>query len=715
MQKVFCYLISYVLSALAASGACSAADRSSEQVIHAQAKDLNYGNVLYELYQGRAFEALTGLNVAKVRGGIVGHHDHPKLIEGSLMLSYGMTHEAKRLFETLLLNDADLEHGFVTLNARNQAWFYLGKILMLEQDVQAAWEAFQNVDASELKKEQVDIYDEWLYLKALISPQLSENKVDKLPREKLTLTQLKQAETRYKKTGDTEEFYTWLHLNGEITKEAAELLSNSRGYIWQAYFRYNLAAESLNNNREEIASQLFTALIVDITKWLVTDISSTAELLALRDQSYLSLAQLYLRQANYSEALKTLKRIHLKSVFSDQALFTYAVAASHSQEFGLALQALNTLKQRKLFSPWRQQTPYALAYLYEQLGESDLALEAYSAAVTHYKNLALTLEEDQKNVTEEKVLQALNLQEGSIEQGLLLPQNLTLELGREHIANDEYGYIEVDPKDFHYAELLATEPFQLSLRNLHELYKLKYSLARWEMQLDSFDSMMATRQQLRKHRINSSLNVMKEQRSDHWIQQEEAYVHQFKREDDAENSQFFMDADQQGYAEILARMTENLSQLPAGEEKNTFTKKLVRMKTYFLWLIDDHYTVNRWAAKKQLISLTRAIDEFKSRNELLNSRIRADVENQALSERITNGRERLSILKRELEQNLSQAREQLLVIVKQELGRQSEETKHYLLAASTAQARIADELFLSKPDRDRTPAKSELEKKEGAE
>jgi hypothetical protein len=710
MQKGFCFLLLSLFNLFGINNAFAGENETQTQVFYKQANDLKYGAVLYELYQGHSFEALSALNVAKMRGGITGHKDHPALIEGSLMLSYGMTREAKALFELLLLNEADVDNDFVSENARNQAWFYLGKVLMLEQDIKGSWEALQHVNSNKLKHEQPDIFDEWLYLKALISQKIMPKDNAKTP---LTLAQMLSAEKRYNAVGDSQKYYNWLYENGEITKEAAELLSNANGYIWQAYFRYNLAADSLNNKRYDLANKLFNALVSDLSKWLVHDVTNTSELFALRDQSLLSLGQLYLYQNNYNQALITLKRINIDSVLSDQALFTYAVAASHSHKFGLALQALNTLNDRELFSPWRQQAPYALAYLYEQLGEPELALEAYSAAVSHYENLAHKLQKDQAEVTENRVLQALNLQEKPIAQEVLSEQEIALALGRNRVASDEYGYLEVNPSDFNYAELLATEPFQLGLRDLHELYKLKLSLSRWEDQLNAFDLMMVTRKQLRKQRIDETLSIMAAQKSEQWIKRQQAFLLTFEQQADADNSGFFMDDDQRGYYAIIQRMTNNLAQLPNGEEKDRFAQKLKRMKAYFSWWIDDQYSVNSWAAKKQLNGLTRAVDEFKQRNAVLKKHVSSDEVNQKLFSRIKEGRVRLSILKHELEQNLTQASTNLLILVKEELGRQREETQRYLLAASKAQARIADMLFLNNPDGTEAQSHSEINLKEG--
>jgi len=629
-----------------------------------------------------------------------------------------MTHEAKALFESLLLTQTGVDHDFVSESARNQAWFYLGKILMLEQDLNGSWEAFQHVNSNELKKDQPEIFDEWLYLKALISQKLNvsqgknteHQKVEQSLEKLLTLAQIEEAETNYKKP---EKFYNWLYENGEITKETAQSLSQTEGNIWQAYLRYNQAVESFNNKRYDIASKYFQSLVSDLSQWLVSDEIYSVELLALKDKSLLSLGQLFIFQKNYEQALSVLKRIKIESVFSDQALFTYAVAASHIEKFGLALQALNTLKDRDLFTPWRQQTPFALGYLYEQLAEPELALEAYRVAVSHYENQAKELEKDQTSVTEKKILDALSLKEKSIEQDLLSDQAIPLALGRNRVANDEYGYLQVDPSDFNYAELLATEPFQLKLRDLHELYKLKFSLNRWEGQLDSFDSMMVAREQLRAKRIKETLSVMASQKSEQWIKQQQVFSSEFEQEAKAENSEFFMDDDQRDYQAIIHRMTKNLEAIPDGEEKDNFAQKLKRMKAYFSWWIDDQYSVNRWTSQKQLNGLTRAVDQFKLHNASLEKHVSSNDVSQQLLVRIKDGRDRLASLKLELEKNLKKASNHLLALVKEELGRQREETQNYLLAASKAQARLADVLFLNGADYADDNSQRALSPKEG--
>ena len=106
--------------------------------------DLRYGATLFEYYQGHYFEALSELMIAEERGGIQGHSDNPKLIEGGINLSFGMEQTAGEIFNALL--SADAEGNFSRpLSVRNAAWFYLGKLRYLRGDWDGTEASFRNI------------------------------------------------------------------------------------------------------------------------------------------------------------------------------------------------------------------------------------------------------------------------------------------------------------------------------------------------------------------------------------------------------------------------------------------------------------------------------------------------------------------------------------------------------------------------------------------
>ncbi len=600
-------------------------------------KDLRYGDALYHYHQGALFAALTSLEVAKAKGGIQGHGDHPLLVEGGLLLAYGLHREAKARFEQALADQIDA-------SSRNQAWFYLGKVLYLEADHAAAAEALQQVDTAQLQRDDAALFAEWHYLQAQMA--LREGRQDGVP---------------------------------ALPEDAQEGL-------WWAYTQYNRAL------REEDAAEALGALEQALAAFLESRPAPALqrEAHALRDRTLLSLGQLHLQNSAYQAAFDALKQLRRDSVFAEQGLFQFAVAASHLNRPEQALGALKQLQSRELFTPWLQQVPYALAYLYEQMGEAALAYEAYRAASGHYRTQHLQLGLKKENLSEEQLLAALRFSEGA-----------RAGLGSALLDTDAYGRLKVTPEHYDYAALLADERFQIALRDLHELYKLRDSLATWARQLDSFDTMLATRTAQRALKISATQAELERLQVSQWEARQSAYAQAIAEATANEDWQFFMNEDQMDMAETLEAVKANLALLPDTEDyadlKAAFTEKLRRAQGYFDWWLADSFGVNRWAAQKQLKGLNRAMQEFETRNATLQELMRSDDDLRALNARVQSGRARLAQVRIQLDGALQQARQALLSLVEAELDRQQQEAAEYLLASREAQARLADLLLQGRP------------------
>lgn len=623
-----------------------------------RASDPAYGVALYEYYQGNAFEALTRLNVAAAEGGIDGHGDHPALVEGGLMLSYGMTHEAGALFRALLDEDAAVAPG-----TRNQAWFYLGKVFYQEQDPAAARDALERVDDELLQDESDELYHEWLYLRG----------------------QLALAGTA--------------PTNGETVDTLIGALPESS--LWRAYLHYNQAVGRLAEGQTEAVMADLSSLD-DLLDELIKEQSELEqplanEMSALRERVKLSMGRLHLSRGNFAGAMASLEQIALDGVFSDQALFDYAVAASREGKAGLALQALNTLQQRPLFTPWLQQVPYARGFLFEQMDRQQQALQAYRAAASHYQSLNTRLSNEREHLTEARLIEALRFiregdrpgQAGSMDSAMVRP-----EPGEATVLTDAYGRVKVRPEDYSLAGLLATETFQLSLRDLHELYRLRDSLGQWQKQLESFDIMLATRAQQREHRIRETRDALEALNADQWLARQAEYRSAIEDALGREDLRFFMTQEQHELADRLAQVEQTLSQLPNDESTRDQRETFQRMKAYFNWRLADDYAVNRWAAEKQLRELDRAMEVFVDQRALIEQEMASGGENQALAARVAARQATLQRLRGEVDKALSAARTELLTLVDAELLQQSQEVQGYLRATRHAAARLADTLFL---------------------
>lgn len=602
-----------------------------------RAQDLRYGDALYHYHQGDLFAALTSLNVAKQRGGIQGHGDHPLLVEGGLLLAYGMHREAKARFEQALAEQVDA-------SSRNQAWFYLGKVLYLEEDNDAAKEALNRVDLTQLQSDDTALHAEWHYLQAQLAL----------------------------RTGDS--------------KRPVASPSPQVG-LWWAYTRYNKALQMAKP--AEALQKLASRLEAFVTARNGPELEREAK--ALRDRTLLSLGQLHLKEGAYEDAFQALKSLRQDSVFAEQALFQFAVAASHLNLPEQALAALQQLQNRDLFTPWLQQVPYAMGYLYEQMGEPGLAYEAYRAASGHYRTQQLQLGLKRDHLNEQKLLAALTFSEGD-----------RAGLGSGLLDTDAYGRLHVTPEQYDYAALLANERFQIALRDLHELYKLRDSLSTWARQLDSFDTMLATRKAQRELKISASQAELERLQVTQWEARRAAYAKAISHAEQQDDWHFFMNEDQMDLVETLEAVQNNLALLPTtpdyAELREEFSEKLRRAQGYFDWWLADSYGVNRWAAQKQLAGLNRAMQTFETRTATLQALMRGDAKLDALAARVANGRTRLSTLREQLDMALEDARHALLALVRAELDRQQQEAAQYLLASREAQARLADALLQTQAD-----------------
>ncbi|WP_309043220.1 hypothetical protein [Marinobacter sediminicola] len=603
-----------------------------------RAKDPAYGWVLYNYHQGEAFEALTLLDVARERGGIRGHGDYPELVEGGLMLSYGMTREARELFIRLLEDEYGRSRVTLAPDVRSQAWFYLGKVFYLEGDYHLAYENLQRVDSEVLEEADSELHAEWLYLRAqlaMISEEFSDS------------------------AGGYETLIKSLKHSGP----------------WAHYLNYNLAMA-------DIAADDFTAAQQSLQELIsVMDAESPNDDLisehgALRDQSRLSLARLYLRDGKFDEALTLLGAMPLDGVFSDRGLFDYAVAAAGQGEMQRALDALNALSQRDLFLPWREQVPYARGYVLEQMDKPREALQAFTLAAEHYENRGEELVADKQALTEENLMARLNFHRDN-----------------DEIVTDSYGRLRVTPADFGLSEVLATEPFQQALGELNELYRMQALLAQREQQLGTFETMLETRRVQRARRSQEAGIELEQQQPDEWIEAQKAFRADIEAALAEEDAEFFMTTEQKALKARLGKVAATLAQLPDDQRTARQRKKYQRMKAYFDWSVANDYGVNRWAAQKQLRELSSEMEQLQTQRSDIEQLMAGDSEHEELASRLANNAAEVQSLKVQVDEALAQARNILISRLDNAREQQSSELRRYRVASRHAQARLADQLF----------------------
>ena len=600
-----------------------------------RAKDLRYGWALYEYHQGNVFEALTQLAVAREQGGIEGHGDHPALVEGGLMLSWGMTREASKLFTELLGSDGT--GSTLSPDVRNQAWFYLGKVFFLEGNRELAGENLERVDAEALAEANHDLFREWVYLRARVA--MMSSRIE----DESKLTSLKE------QLEDTD--------------------------IWSLYLQYNSAVAALDAGDVATAEAELQTLIA-IIQQSADSAKPEAEREGLLDRARLSLARLYLRDDRFDAALEILGDMPLNGVFADQALFDYAVAAAGQGRPDRALDALDTLSNRNLFLPWRQQVPFARAYVLEQMSRPQRALSAFKQAADLYQARIKELDNIRNELSEQSLMAQLDFTRDS-----------------DGILTDSYGRLRVQPSDFGMAEVLASETFQQALAELNELYQMQSFIAERQSRFESFRIMLETREQQRQVRIAETRRALENQQADQWQTLHEEFRETIATALAEDDAQFFMTAEQKALRDKLNEVEETLAGLPDDATTASQRETYRRMRAYFDWWIADDYGVNRWAAQKQLRELDREMQHFQAQRQRVETLMSDDDRHAELARRISASESELATLGQEVAVALSNARRILLSQVDSMLVAQQEELNGYLVASRHAQARLADQLF----------------------
>ncbi|AOY90133.1 hypothetical protein BKP64_03695 [Marinobacter salinus] len=599
-------------------------------------KDLRYGWVLYNYHQGQAFDALTQLAVAREKGGIEGHGDHPGLVEGGLMLSYGMTREAGRLFTSLLGEGGN--GSSLSPEIRNQAWFYLGKVLYLEADYDGAYANLQRVDGRVLADSDLALYQEWLYLQCRLvmsSPAIGDPAA----------------------------------LDGLRKKLGGQ-------NIWSAYLDYNVAMAQISAGDSAAAGKTLRALIDHMTERAPVAEDVRLEHEGLLDRTRLSLARLYLDENHFDDALRVLEALPVDGPFSDRALFDYAVAAAGQGEVARAFNALETLSRKQLFTPWLQQVPYARGYLLEEMGRPGPALKAFRDAARHYQALDRELVAARQELTEKTLMSLLKFMRDG-----------------DGLMTDAYGRLRVIPEDFGIAGILAAESFQQALSELHQLYGMQSFLGDWQKQLGSFAVMLETRKLQRDIRIRETRAVLARQEADKWAAEHARLSVQVNEALAREDHEFFMTTEQKALKARLDQVAETLKELPDDGSTASQRAQFRRMQAYFDWWVADEYGVNRWAAQKQLRELGNAMSTFRDQRQIIESLMAEDRQHNLLSRRLAEKEAEVEALRGELSAALAEARGRLMGRMDAALAERRLQLQGYLRASRHAQARLADKLF----------------------
>lgn len=290
-----------------------------------QVQDLHYGDVLFHFYQQDYFDSLVRLAAYRDQGRLVAHARDAELLHGGLYLSLGQHREAREIFERLLA-DASTPQP-----VRDQAWFYLGKVL----------------------------YAAGLYEES-----------DRALRQSAgTLTEDIEAERHLL-------IAQGLLYRQRYEQAIAELTQWQGPRYWLLYGQFNLGVALVRAGEPQRGLALLESVGQIQTQW--------SELMALRDKANLAIGYAHLQAGEPAAARLALERVRLNGPQSSKALLGAGWADAAAKQYEAALLPWQELQGRSLLDAAVQESYLAVPYAYAELGAMSQAVEYYEKAIAAY-------------------------------------------------------------------------------------------------------------------------------------------------------------------------------------------------------------------------------------------------------------------------------------------------------------------------------------------
>ena len=284
---------------------------------------LHYGDTLFEFFQDKHFDALTGLMVSQHFDRVKPHDDHAEVLHGGLLLSYGLHKEASEVFARLIESSAPPP-------VRDRAWYHLAKIRYQRGLTDQAADALARVE------------------RPLPAP-LEEDR-------QLLAAQLLMARADY--------------------AGAAALLAALPPKA-SLVARYNLGVALVKAGDVDKGS----ALLDQIGQQPAFD----EEQRALRDRANVALGFAALQNQKPADSRRYLQRVRLDGLSSNKALLGFGWAAAELGEPKTALAPWQELVRRPISDPAVLEARIAMPYALAEIGAAGQALDGYQDAVTQFE------------------------------------------------------------------------------------------------------------------------------------------------------------------------------------------------------------------------------------------------------------------------------------------------------------------------------------------
>jgi hypothetical protein len=608
----------------------------------------HHGDVLFHVFQGKSFSALSALMVSQHFARLAPHDDDAEVLRGGLLLSYGLHEEAREVFARLIESQAPPR-------VRDRAWFFLARLqqqrgLLVEAEssltrigspLVGALEDEHQLLRAQLRLAQGDAAGAANVLEALADP--------KAPRK---------------------------------PAPAALMLA-----------RFNLAVALLRQGAgqpEHEATVRGTALLEQVG----ATPSADEEQRAIRDRANVALGFAALQSRKPREARAALQRVRLEGAQSNKALLGHGWAASELNDPKLALVAWTELASRDLTDAAVLEAQIAVPYAMSEIGAYAQALDRYRLAVAQFA----------------REHQALGESIAAIRSGALVQALVENNPDDDNAADAGLAaFARIDrlpsmPHSSHLRPLLADHPFQETYKHLRDLRFVAVLLGGWQDKLGTYGAMLEERRAafaVRLPKVRESAGAVNLPALDSRRAALAAELAEAERQADGVA---LADAAEQALLERLRRSRSVLAAAAAAPsdaglapaEVAQLAERLRRAEGALTWQLAQRAPERGWSVKKGLRDSARELDEARTRDAAL---LRAQAEEPARHERfaarIAALGERIRALQPQVAALEAESGQTLAALAVAELQGQQERLRVYTAQAQLAIAQILDRAQLA--------------------
>ncbi|MBL8340312.1 MAG: hypothetical protein JNL30_02495 [Rubrivivax sp.] len=305
----------------------------------------HYGDALFEFFQDKNFEAVTGLMVSQHFKRVSPHDDEGELLRGGLLLSWGLHQEAGEVFERLLAQN-------MPVRVRDRAWYFLAKIRYQRGLPEAAEAALARIE---------------------------QPLPDALQEERVLL----QARL----------------LMGRGEHAAATELLRTLPPQASAVARFNLGVAMVKAGDLPQGTALLDAL--------GQQGAADEEQRALRDRANVALGYTALAGKLGADARRYFERVRLQGPDAGKALLGYGWAALELGEPRHALVPFGDLRERPVSDPAAVEANIAWPFALAEAGAHAAALDGYQKAVAAFQGERGALEQSMAAIRGGRFVQAM--------------------------------------------------------------------------------------------------------------------------------------------------------------------------------------------------------------------------------------------------------------------------------------------------------------------